>query len=89
MTAPISVPDDGRLRPQDDVPYEDWIADIDRAGDGPEPFFSGRDGDLTAAAAAMDMVSRGRGRGQTLCFSGRVISRWILARIARVAGGRV
>ena len=70
MTAPISVPDDGRLRPQDDVPYEDWIADVDRAGDGPEPFFSGRDGDLTAAAAAMDMVSRGRGRGQTLCFSG-------------------
>ena len=70
MTAPISVPDDGRLRPQDDVPYEDWIADIDRAGDAPEPFFSGRDSDLTAAAAAMDMVFRGRGRGQTLCFSG-------------------
>ena len=70
MTAPISVPDDGRLRPQDDIPHEDWIADVDRAGDAPEPFFSGRDGDLTAAAAAMDMVSRGRGRGQTLCFSG-------------------
>ena len=70
MTAPISVPDDGRLRPQDDVPHEDWIADVDRAGDAPEPFFSGRDGDLTVAAAAMDMVSRGRGRGQTLCFSG-------------------
>ena len=70
MTAPISVPDDGRLRPQDDVPHEDWVADVDRAGDAPEPFFSGRDGDLRAAAAAMDMVSRGRGRGQTLCFSG-------------------
>ena len=70
MTAPISVPDDGRLRPQDNVPHEDWVADVDRAGDAPEPFFSGRDGDLTAAAAAMDMVSRGRGRGQTLCFSG-------------------
>ena len=70
MTAPISVPDDGRLRPQDNVPYEDWIADVDRAGDVPEPFFSGRDGDLTAAATAMDMVSRGRGGGQTLCFSG-------------------
>lgn len=70
MTAPISVPDDGRLRPQDNVPYEDWIADVDRAGDVPEPFFSGRDSDLTAATAAMDMVSRDRGRGQTLCFSG-------------------
>ena len=70
MTAPISVPDDGRLRPQDNIPYEDWIADVDRAGDAPEPFFSGRDSDLTMAAAAMDMVSRGRGRGQTLCFSG-------------------
>ena len=60
MTAPISIPDDGRLRPQDDAPYEDWIADVDRAGDAPEPFFSGRDGDLAAAATAMDMVARGR-----------------------------
>ena len=48
---------------RDDVPYEDWIANVDRAGDAPEPFFSGRDGDLTAAAAAMAMVSRGPGRG--------------------------
>ena len=32
MTAPISVPDDGRLRPQDNVPHEDWVADVDRAG---------------------------------------------------------
>ena len=70
MTAPISVPDDGRLRAQDNVPYEDWIADVDRAGDAPEPFFSGRDSDLAVAAAAMDMVSRSRGSGQTLCFSG-------------------
>ena len=33
MTAPISVLDDGRLRPQDNVPHEDWVADVDRAGD--------------------------------------------------------